>query len=316
MNREEYMKTTLEFIKLTLVTVGGTLAIMFALGIASLPAQAENRIWTEDHSQTYSGKTQAGTGEKAYVKDYEHKIEGKYSEKFVLGHGDCGYDPNFNDCKSDRGRTERLGKWSKSRNVWYKFSFFIDTEWDSRSRASIAQVKTKGVRYPVWMLRVDHGLLKLEMNQLDQRCGYLLTLDKMAGKWTDVVLFVNYSKKKVKWTDEYVALWINGERVNTKGCSSEPVLGKFASSWHKKGSSFRYGIYHSYVSRELHQKAMVVGKDMKLKGWSDAHSDKSVNSKTNDPWSIDWPVKLKIKRAWFDNMQVVRSKKDIYEDLK
>ena len=40
MNREGYMKTTLEFIKLTLVTVGGTLAIMFALGIASLPAHA------------------------------------------------------------------------------------------------------------------------------------------------------------------------------------------------------------------------------------------------------------------------------------
>ena len=80
--------------------------IFIALVVYSNEAKAENRIWTEEHSLTYSGKTKAGTGEKAYVKDYEHKIEGKYSEKFVLGHGDCGWEPNYNDCESDRGRTD------------------------------------------------------------------------------------------------------------------------------------------------------------------------------------------------------------------
>jgi len=66
----------------------------------------------------------------------------------------------------------------------------------------------------------------------------------------------------------------------------------------------------------LYQKALEAGVDMKLKGWNDDHEDRSINSKTNDPWSIDWPVELKVKRVWFDDMHVVRSKKNLYEELK
>ena len=94
------------------------------------------------------------------------------------------------------------------------------------------------------------------------------------------------------------------------------MLGKYASSWNKKGGTFRYGIYHSYVSRELYKKALEEGANMKLKGWDDGHDTFSINSKTNDPWSIDWLVKLVTKRVWFDNMHMVRSKKNLYEKLK
>lgn len=313
------MRHFLDFIKLAITSVGGSILIMMVLGIASVPALAENKISTKDHWQSYHGETKAGTGEKGYSKDYEFKIEGKYSEKFVLGHGDCGYDQGWNDCKSDRGRIERVQYNHKDfgRHKWYKFSFFIDPEWDVSSKASLAQVKTKGVRAPVWMLRLDNGVLKLEMNMLDRRCNFLKLLPKMAGQWTDVVMFVNYSKKKVKWTDDYVALWIDGKREKTSQCSNEPVLGKYASSWNKQGGSFRYGIYHGYVSRELYQKAVEAGVEMKLKGWNDSHGNwTSITSKTNDPWSIDWPVKLKVKRVWFDNMHMVKSKKNLYEELK
>ena len=74
-------------IRTILITTAITSAMLF--GISNI-AKAENKIWTEEHSLSYSGKTKAGTGEQGYSKDYEHKIEGKYSEKFVLGHGDCG----------------------------------------------------------------------------------------------------------------------------------------------------------------------------------------------------------------------------------
>jgi len=37
------MKQTIEFIKLTILTVGGTVAIMIMLGIASVPALADSK---------------------------------------------------------------------------------------------------------------------------------------------------------------------------------------------------------------------------------------------------------------------------------
>ena len=310
------MRHFLDFIKLAITSVGGSILIMMVLGIASVPALAENKLNTDWNPPSAKGESKAGTGEKVYSRDYDHKIEGKYSEKFVLGHGDCGSTPGWSDCKNDRGRTERRINYSFSKHVWYKFSFFIDPEWDGNTKAMLAQVKTNTARNPVWMLRLDDGVLKLEMNMLDRRCNFLKTLPKMAGQWTDVVMFVNYSKKKVKWTDDYVALWVDGKREKTSHCSNKPLLGKFASTWNKKGGWFGYGIYHSYVSRELYQKALEAGVDMKLKGWNDDHEGRSINSKTNNPWSIDWPVKLKVKRVWFDDMHVVRSKKNLYEELK
>ncbi len=302
-------------IKTILITTAITSAMLF--GISNI-AKAENKIWTEEHSLSYSGKTKAGTGEQGYSKDYEHKIEGKYSEKFVLGHGDCGWEPNYNDCESDRGRTERLGKWSKSRNVWYKFSFFVDPSWDKATTASIAQVKVKGVRPPVWMLRIDHGQLKWENNTLNCTVKNLMSLDKLAGKWNEVVVYANYSKKTRDWADgHYSALWINGVRQDISICSSQPQMGKYASAFHKQGASFRYGLYHSYVSRELYVKALVEGVEMKLAGWVDkgakgSKTKSNSRSKTNTPWEVDWPVKLETKRIWFDNMHEKASKKNIW----
>ena len=309
MNREVNM------IKTILITTAITSAMLF--GISNI-AKAENKIWTEKHSLSYSGKTKAGTGEQGYSKDYEHKIEGKYSEKFVLGHGDCGWEPNYNDCESDRGRTERKGKYSKSRNVWYKFSFFVDPSWDKATTASIAQVKVSGVRPPVWMLRIDHGQLLWDNNALGCRVKNLMSLDKLAGKWIDVVIYTNYSKKSRDWADgHYSALWINDVRQDISTCSSQPQMGKYASAFHKKGASFRYGLYHSYVSRELYVKALVEGVEMKLAGWEDKGSKGSKTksnskSKTNTPWEVDWPVKLETKRIWFDNMHLKASKKNIW----
>ena len=90
-------------------------------------------------------------------------------------------------------------------------------------------------------------------------------------------------------------------------------MGKFHSSFNVEGASFRYGLYHSYVSRELYQKAIMAGVEMNLKGWNDKHSNSTARSRTNDPWSIDWPVKLETKRIWFDDMHEKASKKILWD---
>ena len=43
------MRHFLDFIKLAITSVGGSILIMMVLGIASVPALAENKISTKDH---------------------------------------------------------------------------------------------------------------------------------------------------------------------------------------------------------------------------------------------------------------------------
>ena len=295
----------------------GALVLIF-LATTGEEANAENKISTRDHYTSAKGETKAGTGELVYSKDHNHKIEGKYSEKFVLGHGDCSTGrggSSWNDCVTDRGRVERHGGYSFSRNKWYKFSIFVDPNWDKASKASIAQVKVKNLRFPVWMLRIDNGQLKMEMNTLKCYKSYLVDLKQLAGSWNDIVIYVNYSKKATDWSrGAYTMLWVNGERKDLGVCGELPVLSKYSGKFNKKGSSFRYGIYHSYVSRELDIKAKTAGVDMNLPGCNDVHKGLGHTSRsvTCKPWEVKWPVKLETKRIWFDDMQDKASKKNIW----
>jgi hypothetical protein len=65
------------------------------------------------------------------------------------------------------------------------------------------------------------------------------------------------------------------------------------------------------VSRDLAK----LNPDVQLPGWTDQHGNgnkKDIQSQTNDPWSIDWPVKYPTKTIWWDNMTHKKSKKNIW----
>lgn len=315
------MRHFLDFIKLAITSVGGSILILMLLGVASVPAKAENKLNTVFNASAANngGLSKAGTGEKVYSRDYDHKIEGEYSEKFVLAHGDCGTRGGWNDCNTDRQRIERKVDYRFGKHVWYKFSFYLDKEWDDDTQASIAQVKIKDVRPPVWMLRVDYGVLKLDMNILgsyDSSCNFLLGKEDMKGKWNHVVIYANYSKEPTPWLkNKYMGMWINGKQIQINQCANWEILGSERSKYNRKGTSFRYGLYSSYVSNELNAKAIRAGVDMKLKGWKDKGGRGkagAVYSMTNKPWKLDWPVKLKTKRIWFDDMDMAKSDKNIW----
>ena len=75
---------------------------------------ADYKIGNKLKMVSADGFTKANTGEKIYSKDNTLKIEGDWSERFVLGHGDCGSDTTWSDCKSDRSRVEQKENYSKT----------------------------------------------------------------------------------------------------------------------------------------------------------------------------------------------------------
>jgi len=250
-----------------------------------------------------------------YFRDNVKTIEGKYSEKFVLKHGDCAVDPSgWSDCLNDRGRIEKFVDFKKGTHLWYKFSFHIDNTWptDQRYKTVIFQNKVKKQSHPTFTFNLEHGNLVLNFNSVNQNCDTVTKHSDMVNQWTEVVFYANIGNKTTKWMDnpnQKTALWINGKRVDLK-CGYGHLLSKQdQKNYHIKGSSIRYGLYHSSVSRDLSR----LNPEIELPGWNeDAGTSRVTRSGTNDPWSIDWPVKLPTKVIWIDDMHSKQSSKNVW----
>lgn len=268
----------------------------------SIVARAENIIGVE------LGDSSAK--ENTYSRDYEFKIEGKFSEKFTLKHGQCGYSKatRQDDCLRDRGRVERGGDWKRGNEHWYKFSFYVDETWPTELeyKTIIIQSKIKGATDPTWALQLEHGNLVLSFNQIKQHCK-IMDYNDVANRWVNVTLYTNLADKHTKWfknENKKAQIWIDGipKKAFCGYSESGLVPDKLKTKNFKKyGQSIRYGIYHSYVSRDLSR----LNPNITLPGWKDTHSDvgSAIESMTNDPWSIDWEILYPTKTIWWDDMQ-------------
>lgn len=297
----KYKPTFLNLITLIGIVVG----ICFS-------AVAENKL--SDEWNAVSAKKDT------YFQDKDHKIEGKYSEKFILKHGDCGQYSGYNDCINDRGRIEKQQKFIHGKEHWYKFSFFIDQSWPTKYAYSttISQSKTMNTRPGVWYLKLEYGDLTLEFPMIDQRCDVLATFEDLVNKWTEVVLYTNLSDKTTEWIDnpkKKAAVWINGERKKLYCGYSIDEYGLipkvYQNDFRKDGTSFKYGMYHYYVSNDLAK----LNPNIELPGWVDGDASgkgQNAKSKTNDPWSIDWPIKYPNKTIWWDNLEHKVSGKNVF----
>jgi hypothetical protein len=270
MNREGYMKTTLEFIKLTLVTVGGTLAIMFALGIASLPAHAYD-TYMKHNSTDVSNK-------KVYLKllndenkkkqwqlvsaDEGHPVrDGKKSWRFELQEGWCGADSNHSDCEKDRYRSEvstkNHTKISK-KPFWMSVSIYIPQDYKINPNVSVSwwQIYQTG-KTPVIMLRERNGLIRLDMmpSGMTEKTFLLADVDQMRGKWTDFKFNI-----RLDHTEGFVKAWMKNDSVDVY---DEWLDAGTISKLKSKKMVYRMdtGIYHTYVSRnsgEYHTQVIYV----------------------------------------------------------
>jgi inhibitor of KinA sporulation pathway (predicted exonuclease) len=282
------------------------LAILFAVVGIMISTQAMawgdktlGKIWNETSAR-----------DNTYFRDQDNKIEGKYSEKFVLRHGQCSKDPDgWSDCLNDRGRVEKMTEWYRGRDLWYKFSFKIDDTWptDQKHSTIIFQNKVKKQDHPTFSFNLEHGNLSLIFNSVNQDCDIVAKHSDMVNQWTEVVFYANIGDKTTEWMDnpnQKTALWINGKRVDLKCGYGHLLSQQDQKNYNIKGSSARYGLYHSYVSRDLSR----MNPEIKLSGWT----DRGISSKTNDPWSIDWPNRLPTKTVWIDDMHKKVSARNVW----
>ena len=218
------MKTTLEFIKLTLVTVGGTLAIMFALGIASLPAHAYD-TYMKHNSTDVSNK-------KVYLKlfkdknkkkqwqlvsaDEGHPVrDGKKSWRFEVQEGWCGEDSKHSDCNSGRYRSEvstKDGTKISKKPFWRSVSIYIPQDYKSNPNVSVTwwQIWQTG-KVPVMMLRERNGMIRMDMMPagITEKTFLLADIDQMRGKWTDFKFNIKLQPK-----DGFVKAWMKNDSVD------------------------------------------------------------------------------------------------------
>lgn len=241
----------------------------------------------------------------------EHVLAGETSERFELRHGDCGGIPDaggWEDCGNDRQRTERVSDWSRSTALYYAFSVYLPEDFADISPAnqSLAQVKVKNWRHPVWMLEVKDGALKFEMNAVGRRCPGLFPLEEMHGRWTRIVIYANYgamSEGSDGPDGDFAAIWINGARKPCHALHGSLTDRNVRRELADKGSSFRYGLYHSYVSRFLARHGT---KKPDVAPFLDRHVQEGTVSRSaaQRPFDHDWGIRLPTQVIWFDAISI------------
>lgn len=269
------MKQTIEFIKLTILTVGGTLAIMFMLGIASVPALADSKsLYKMPWGSTLPKDIASGTkwGRSVGNDMNQHQIQivnaedghpvksGTQSIRFEIREGDCSNDKSWSDCLGDRHRSELTSVKKGFKHKFFAWSIYLPEDFQSVDPVLLAagQIhqtkaghthkngKTKTIAQNM-SFHINNGgywavrYLNNFPSDFDPYSGYykkntkLIDIEDMLGKWTDVVLEFKGSKNK----DGIVRVWINGEL-------KYEYLGKTNDGGK---NYFKFGLYQSWVSR-------------------------------------------------------------------
>lgn len=263
-------------------------------------ACASDRIPTEVNAPSSRENYAYGLSEEIFLSPPE-------SERFELRHGDCGSDAYWSDCDNDRQRIERVSSWSRAQSLTYRFAIYLPKDFKSLhpSNTSLAQVKSKSWRHPIWMVQLNREHLEWHFNDVGRSCP-LLPLSDMRGKWTRFVIHAGYGGSEtgpVRQDGQYGAIWVNGARIPCHALKS-PLTGPgLRQALGIKGSSFRYGIYNSYVSRYLGFHAT---KPVEVKGWADVHvkEGNTNHSQTNRPFALDWGIKLPTQIVFFDDIAI------------
>jgi hypothetical protein len=268
------MKQTIEFIKLTILTVGGTVAIMIMLGIASVPALADSKsLYKMPWGSTLPKDIASGTtwGRSVGNDMNQHQIQivnaedghpvksGTQSIRFEIREGDCSNDKTWSDCKGDRYRSELTSTKKSFKHKFFAWSIYLPEDFQSVDPVLLlaGQIHQTGLEIPTndgknrygqnlsfhinnggyWVVRY----LRAFPPDFDPYSGYykkdthLIDIEDMLGKWTDVVLEFKSTKTK----KGIIRVWINGElKYEYFGQTSDG--GK---------NYFKFGMYQSWVSR-------------------------------------------------------------------
>ena len=172
----------------------------------------------------------------------DFSIIGKTSIRFESNHGECGQEPNWNDCPNDRERTELIYKeesWKTEK--WYRFYLYLPKDYNSIAPAkmSLIQWSVPDPFSVLIMFQQMHAGLTFNFNGSTFPDSYIVlkSNEDLLGNWTEIIFNTNWHPDPKKG---FMKVWIDGKlKLDFKGRANS-----------KKGRkiSLRYGLYSSYMS--------------------------------------------------------------------
>ncbi len=177
----------------------------------------------------------------------------KQVEAFEVRPGDCFSNSSWNDCRSDRERSE-LSEANKNTvegdEYWYSWSFFLTKDFPCiyPTKVTLGQFHQLN-SHPVWMF--EHGKEGLYLSKLvsgaTERYA-LLAEDTLRGKWHKIEIHVKWSKDK----GGFFNVWLDTVRkVNFQGQTMDA-----------KNVYLKYGLYRAFLSR--YQQSNTQGKSIAI----------------------------------------------------
>ncbi len=166
--------------------------------------------------------------------------DGEKSVRFEVRLGDCGKDKppgKWNDCKKDRQRHELSGKTFHGKK-WTAFSIYLPKDFKSVDPVKLAMGQfhqRKGSPNLMFQFNNQGYWADRQLSFMTQEMKKILDVEDMIGKWNDILIHGNFTKKE----DGFFKVWVNNElkyEYNGRTTSGKP-------------SYFKFGIYQTYVSR-------------------------------------------------------------------
>ena len=172
----------------------------------------------------------------------DFSIIGKTSIRFESNHGECGQEPNWNDCPNDRERTELYygdESWKKER--WYRFYLFLPKDYNSIAPAKMSLIQWKRLDPSEVLIQFQHMHAGLTFNRSGDTFpdSYIVlkSNEDLLGNWTEIIFNTNWHPDPKKG---FMKVWIDGKlKVDFKGR---------ANSKDGRKLTLRYGLYSSYMS--------------------------------------------------------------------
>lgn len=192
------------------------------------------------------------------VRNPEPTRAGNTSQRFELRAGDCYHESSWNDCRTDRSRTEVVVEqnMTSGKEYWFAFSLFLPNNFETSStvKSTVGQIKPRSgptgtyagfasapSLFQLYMLGNEYNFCWQELTNPTAGTTVctdikMSKIDEMKEKWTDVVLHFSTSQ-----TQGFVHVYVNGQ---LKGSINKPLVNYAAKNFFVK-----YGIYNTLISR-------------------------------------------------------------------
>ena len=268
----------ISFLKLTILSVGSAVLILFMLGIASLPAKAEPKsLYRMIHGASLPKDIASGaTWDKSVAtKMNKHQIQivnaedgypvksGTQSIRFEIREGDCSHDGSgWSDCKGDRHRSELYQTNTKDgfKHKFFAWSIYLPEDFQSVDPVLLAagqiHQNKPGYTFANGKKKTFAQNMSFHINNGGYwAVRYLLQMpqesDPYSGYYKKKTHLIDIKDMLGKWTDivlEFrsspnkdgiIRVWVNGEM-------KYEYLGQTSDGGR---NYFKFGLYQSWVSR-------------------------------------------------------------------